>query len=38
MKVYNETKEVAEQKINEIESKNPTVDDVLGTRNEGGAE
>lgn len=38
MKVYNETKEVAEQKINEIESKNPTIDDVLGTRNEGGAE
>lgn len=38
MKVYNETKEIAQQKISEIEENEPTADDILGTRNEGGAE
>ena len=34
MKVYGETKEVAEQKIAEIEESNPSVEDLLGTKEE----
>ena len=34
MKVYGETEEIAKQKIKEIESNNPNVDDLLGTKNE----
>ena len=34
MKVYNETEEVARQKIQEIEKNSPKADDLLGTRGE----
>lgn len=34
MKIFGETKEVAEQKIKEIEESNPSVDDLLGTKEE----
>ena len=34
MKVYNETEEIARQKIAEIKEEEPTVDDLLGTRGE----
>ncbi len=34
MKIYGETKEIAEQKIQEIEESNPNIDDLLGTKNE----
>ena len=33
-KIFGETSEIAEQKIREIEENNPSVDDILGTRNE----
>ena len=33
-KIFGETTEVAEQKIREIEENNPSIDDLLGTRNE----
>ena len=33
MKVYGETEEVARQKIEEIQRENPTIDELLGTRN-----
>lgn len=33
-KIFGETTEVAEQKIREIEENNPSVEDLLGTRNE----
>jgi hypothetical protein len=33
MKVYGETEEVARQKIAQIKEENPSVDDLLGTRN-----
>jgi A118 family predicted phage portal protein len=34
MKVYGETEEVAKQKIAQIKEEEPSVDDLLGTRNE----
>jgi hypothetical protein len=34
MKIFGETKEIAEEKIKEIEESNPNIDDLLGTRNE----
>ena len=34
MKVYGETEEIARQKIAEIQQNEPSVDDLLGTRNE----
>ena len=34
MKVYCETKEIAEQKIAEIKENEPSVKDLLGTNNE----
>lgn len=37
-KIFGETPEIAQQKISEIEENEPTADDILGTRNEGGAE
>lgn len=33
-KIFGETPEIAEQKIREIEENNPSVEDLLGTRNE----
>lgn len=32
--IYGETKEIAEQAIKEIQENNPSIDDLLGTRNE----
>ena len=34
MKVYNETEEIARQKIAEIKEEEPTVDDLLGNNEE----
>ena len=34
MKIFGETKEIAEQKIKEIEETNPSIQDLLGTRGE----
>ena len=38
MKIFGETKEIAEQKIKEIIENEPTVEDLLGTKNAGGEE
>ena len=32
MKIFGETKEVAEQKIREIQESNPSIDDLLGSK------
>ena len=34
MKVYNETEEIAKQKIAQAKAENPSIDDLLGTRGE----
>lgn len=34
MKVFAETEEIATQKIKKINEENPSIDDLLGTRNE----
>jgi A118 family predicted phage portal protein len=38
MKIFGETEEIAMQKIKEIKEEDPSVDDLLGTKNEGGEE
>ena len=32
MKIFGETKEVAEEKIKEIQESNPSIDDLLGSK------